>query len=250
MPASPTAAASPRRIVRRDRPRPEPVRLIGADRRLVRRRHAGRRAAARRLRLAAASALRERRIAYKTGTSAGFRDAWAAGYSANWTVVVWVGHADGTPRPGPARPARGAADHVQGVRPPARRGQSRRRRRRPTCCASPRHRELPPRMRTPGAGDGAEPTARRASPIRRPMRRIELRRARGGAARRHGRQRQPALAGRRPAARRHQMDARRRRRGARRRGRRCRPFDAPSPCGSSSGPDRQRCPSLSDRPKS
>ncbi|HZP99085.1 MAG TPA: penicillin-binding protein 1C [Reyranella sp.] len=45
-------------------------------------------------------ALRERRIAYKTGTSAGFRDAWGAGYSANWTVVVWVGHADGTPRPG------------------------------------------------------------------------------------------------------------------------------------------------------
>jgi penicillin-binding protein 1C len=45
-------------------------------------------------------ALRERRVSYKTGTSAGFRDAWAAGYSANWTVVVWVGHADGTPRPG------------------------------------------------------------------------------------------------------------------------------------------------------
>jgi penicillin-binding protein 1C len=45
-------------------------------------------------------AMRDRRIAYKTGTSAGFRDAWAAGYSANWTVVVWVGHADGTPRPG------------------------------------------------------------------------------------------------------------------------------------------------------
>ncbi len=45
-------------------------------------------------------ALRERRIAFKTGTSAGYRDAWAAGYSANWTVVVWVGHADGTPRPG------------------------------------------------------------------------------------------------------------------------------------------------------
>jgi penicillin-binding protein 1C len=45
-------------------------------------------------------ALRDRRIAFKTGTSAGFRDAWAAGYSANWTVVVWVGHADGTSRPG------------------------------------------------------------------------------------------------------------------------------------------------------
>jgi penicillin-binding protein 1C len=45
-------------------------------------------------------ALRERRIAYKTGTSAGFRDAWGAAYTTNWTVVVWVGHADGTPRPG------------------------------------------------------------------------------------------------------------------------------------------------------
>jgi len=85
--------------VRRDQPRPEPVQIVGD----------------------AASwyvadvlsdaplpdgfaslpvALRERRVAYKTGTSAGFRDAWAAGYSANWTVVVWVGHADGTPRPG------------------------------------------------------------------------------------------------------------------------------------------------------
>jgi penicillin-binding protein 1C len=45
-------------------------------------------------------ALRERRIAYKTGTSAGYRDAWGAGYSANWTVVVWVGHADGSSRAG------------------------------------------------------------------------------------------------------------------------------------------------------
>ncbi len=46
------------------------------------------------------AALRERRIAFKTGTSAGFRDAWGAAYSANWTVVVWVGHADGSSRPG------------------------------------------------------------------------------------------------------------------------------------------------------
>src|SRR5476651_766498 len=45
-------------------------------------------------------AVRDRRIAYKTGTSAGFRDAWAAGYSVNWTIVVWIGHADGTTRPG------------------------------------------------------------------------------------------------------------------------------------------------------
>ena len=30
-------------------------------------------------------------IAYKTGTSYGFRDAWALGYSANWTIGVWTG---------------------------------------------------------------------------------------------------------------------------------------------------------------
>ena len=39
-------------------------------------------------------------IAYKTGTSYGFRDAWAAGVSGNYAVVVWVGQADGAPRPG------------------------------------------------------------------------------------------------------------------------------------------------------
>ncbi|WP_425409289.1 penicillin-binding protein 1C [Hyphococcus sp.] len=39
-------------------------------------------------------------IAYKTGTSYGFRDAWAAGHGGDYTVVVWVGRADGAPRPG------------------------------------------------------------------------------------------------------------------------------------------------------
>jgi penicillin-binding protein 1C len=41
-----------------------------------------------------------RAIAYKTGTSYGFRDALALGLSQRWTVGVWVGRADGTPRPG------------------------------------------------------------------------------------------------------------------------------------------------------
>jgi penicillin-binding protein 1C len=41
-----------------------------------------------------------RAIAYKTGTSYGFRDALALGMSQRWTVGVWVGRADGTPRPG------------------------------------------------------------------------------------------------------------------------------------------------------
>lgn len=39
-------------------------------------------------------------IAYKTGTSYGYRDAWAAGHADGLTVVVWVGRADGAPRPG------------------------------------------------------------------------------------------------------------------------------------------------------
>ena len=39
-------------------------------------------------------------IAYKTGTSYGFRDAWAAGYTEEYTVIVWVGRPDGAPRIG------------------------------------------------------------------------------------------------------------------------------------------------------
>ncbi|HVM85739.1 MAG TPA: penicillin-binding protein 1C [Candidatus Binatia bacterium] len=34
-------------------------------------------------------------IAYKTGTSYGYRDAWAVGYNARFTVGVWVGRPDG-----------------------------------------------------------------------------------------------------------------------------------------------------------
>lgn len=40
------------------------------------------------------------KVAYKTGTSYGYRDAWAAGHGGGYTVVVWVGRADGAPRPG------------------------------------------------------------------------------------------------------------------------------------------------------
>lgn len=43
---------------------------------------------------------RPRRIAFKTGTSFGFRDAWTVGVSADYTVAVWVGRADGAPRLG------------------------------------------------------------------------------------------------------------------------------------------------------
>ena len=39
-------------------------------------------------------------IAFKTGTSYGFRDAWAAGVAGRYTVVVWTGRPDGAPREG------------------------------------------------------------------------------------------------------------------------------------------------------
>lgn len=41
-----------------------------------------------------------RGIAWKTGTSFGFRDAWAVGVSNRYTIGVWVGRPDGTPNPG------------------------------------------------------------------------------------------------------------------------------------------------------
>ena len=39
-------------------------------------------------------------VAYKTGTSYGFRDSWAAGIVGDYVVIVWVGRPDGGPRPG------------------------------------------------------------------------------------------------------------------------------------------------------
>lgn len=132
--------------VRRDRPRPQPLRLIGPTAAW----YVSDVLAEAPLPEGFASlpvALRERRIAFKTGTSAGYRDAWAAGYSANWTVVVWVGHADGTPRPGQlgrlsALPVlfkaygRLPGEDNRTIRPPA------------DAIKVASHRELPPRMRT------------------------------------------------------------------------------------------------------
>ena len=40
------------------------------------------------------------RVAWKTGTSYGFRDAWAIGATRRYTIGVWVGRPDGTPMPG------------------------------------------------------------------------------------------------------------------------------------------------------
>ena len=44
--------------------------------------------------------LTRRPVAFKTGTSYGFRDAWSIGVSGRYTVGVWVGRPDGSTRPG------------------------------------------------------------------------------------------------------------------------------------------------------
>lgn len=43
---------------------------------------------------------KRRDISYKTGTSYGFRDAWAIGYNQDYTVGIWIGRPDGAPNPG------------------------------------------------------------------------------------------------------------------------------------------------------
>jgi penicillin-binding protein 1C len=40
------------------------------------------------------------RLAYKTGTSYGHRDAWAIGFDGSHVIGIWMGRADGTPVPG------------------------------------------------------------------------------------------------------------------------------------------------------
>lgn len=39
-------------------------------------------------------------LSWKTGTSHGFRDAWACGVMGEWVLCVWVGNFDGKPMPG------------------------------------------------------------------------------------------------------------------------------------------------------
>ena len=40
------------------------------------------------------------RFAYKTGTSYGYRDAWAVGYDGQYIIAVWVGRPDNSSVPG------------------------------------------------------------------------------------------------------------------------------------------------------
>lgn len=45
------------------------------------------------------SFLSKKQIAWKTGTSYGYKDAWAIGLNSKYVVGVWLGNADGEPRP-------------------------------------------------------------------------------------------------------------------------------------------------------
>ena len=106
-----------------------------------------------------ANALRGR-IAFKTGTSYGFRDALAIGFDRGTTIAVWVGRPDNAPTRGPHRPRGGGADPVRRVR-----------------AARPRHRADPPaegRLE----GDDHAPTCRRRCAICARTRRRRWRRRR------------------------------------------------------------------------
>ena len=58
------------------------------------------------------------RIAFKTGTSYGYRDAWAVGFDGRMTIGVWVGRPDGAPVPGLV--GRATAAPICSMRSPAR----------------------------------------------------------------------------------------------------------------------------------
>lgn len=98
----------------------------------------------------------DRQIAFKTGTSYGFRDAWSVGYSGRYTVGVWVGRVEGTPRPGAygrntAAPLLfdifGVLPQEEDVRPP-----------RPhEALAATSNKALPPSLRRLGEGGPARP---------------------------------------------------------------------------------------------
>ncbi len=61
------------------------------------------------------------RLAWKTGTSFGFRDAWALGVTDRYTLGIWMGRPDGTPNPGyfGANSAAPLAKDIAAILPPS-----------------------------------------------------------------------------------------------------------------------------------
>ena len=100
------------------------------------------------------------RIAYKTGTSYGYRDAWAIGYDGRHTIAVWVGRPDGAATPGLCRPHRRRTHPVRRLRP-------HRREARAACQALQRGAVIATGSR-PAAAAEALPRSRRGSRRHRP----------------------------------------------------------------------------------
>ena len=102
-------------------------------------------------------------IAFKTGTSYGYRDAWAIGFDGRHVIGVWVGRPDGAPVPGligvdAAAPILMDAFARLGPRDAApRRAAGHRSRRPPPRCPQPLRRfrspNAPQRRRRRAAGD-------------------------------------------------------------------------------------------------
>ena len=94
-----------------------------------------------------------RRVAYKTGTSYGYRDAWAIGYDERYTVGVWVGRPDGAPNPDRFGRATAAPVLFQvfNLLPGAGRPANARR---PAAAIDTTNAGLPPRLRRFGPGQG------------------------------------------------------------------------------------------------
>lgn len=104
-----------------------------------------------------------RRTAYKTGTSYGYRDAWAIGYDDRYTVGVWVGRPDGAPNPDHFGRATAAPVlfQVLNLLPGAGRPANARR---PATAIDTTNAGLPPRLRRfgPGQEGGVHDTLARA----------------------------------------------------------------------------------------
>ena len=110
--------------VSRHRPRRSGDRAVRPGCGLVRQRHPGRGAAA--ARHGSRRGAARTPLSFKTGTSYGYRDAWAVGYDRDVTIAVWVGRPDGTPTTRPQRPPDRRPGHVQNRRSAARDGFVRR----------------------------------------------------------------------------------------------------------------------------
>ncbi len=62
------------------------------------------------------AAARCAQVAWKTGTSYGYRDAWAIGVNARYIIGIWTGRPDGTPVVGQfGLPARGAITQPRSI---------------------------------------------------------------------------------------------------------------------------------------